>query len=246
MWESVLTGALIVLCILSVLMTALRLPGTWLMLVAAVGYGWWSDWQRVGAVAVAVLGGLALIGEAAELLMSVATAKRAGASRRATWGGLIGGLLGAIFLSSMFSIPFPVLGTLIGAMIGALVGCFAGATIAELTGGKSLHHGAKVGVFAAIGFALGTAIKLAIAMGMAAIVICSILFSPPAEADAKVVSAAGAHIVVEDPADAAGTWNGPFIAHFEHLDHLTAFEQIGGGDAVLGVDQFLNPAVALL
>ncbi len=122
---------------------------------------------------VAVLCGLALIGEAVELLTSVFTAKKAGASRQAAWGGLAGGLAGMILLS--FLVPVPLLGTL----VGALLGCFLGATLAELAMRKKLTHGTKVGFFSALGFALGAAAKVAIALAMSAVLLTSVVCSKP-------------------------------------------------------------------
>lgn len=171
MWETTVIVGLGVVCLLGVLMTTVRLPGTWLIVAAAAGYGWWSDWRDVTVTIVVVLGGAAIVGELLELLMSVFAVRRAGASGRASWGGLIGGFLGMIFLS--FLIPIP----LVGAMFGALLGCFAGSMLGELSAGRKLTQGTKVGVFAAIGFALGTALKMAIALAMAGGVMAAALFS---------------------------------------------------------------------
>lgn len=154
-------------CAVGVVMTALHLPGTWLIVATALAYGWWTDWAELGVVTIAVLGGMAALGEAVEVLASVVTARRAGATSQAGWGALIGGFVGMLFLS--FLVPIPLIGT----MVGALVGCFGGALLAELAMKKRLAHGAKVGVFAAIGFVLGTVTKLALAMVMAALLFTS-------------------------------------------------------------------------
>ncbi len=177
MWEAIITIAAMILCCLGVLLTAVRLPGTWLIAVVAIAYGWWAEWQPVGVVIVAVLLGLALIGEAAELLTSVFTAKKAGATRQAAWGGLVGGLLGMFLLS--FLVPVPLVGT----MIGALVGCFAGATLTELWVRKGVTQGVRVGLFSAMGFALGAAMKIAIALVMTGILLTSVVCSDPAPAN---------------------------------------------------------------
>ena len=173
MWEVVTVVSLILCCLLAVLMTVLRLPGTWLIVLAAVLYGWWADWEPFGLFLVCVLVGLGVFGEIVELLASVLTARKAGATRQAAWGGLIGGVLGMIFLSSLVSIPFPLVGTLVGAVIGAFIGCFTGATIVELWIRREVAQGAKVGVFSAVGFALGAAAKLAIAMAMSGLLLTS-------------------------------------------------------------------------
>lgn len=174
MWEIITIVLMILCCVLAVVMTAVRLPGTWLIAVVAIAYGWWADWQRVGVMIVAVLLGLALIGEAAELLTSVFTAKKAGATRQAAWGGLVGGLLGMFLLSFLVPVPF------IGTMIGALVGCFAGAMLAELWVRRGVTQGVRVGLFSAMGFALGAAMKIAIALVMSGILLTSVVCSDPA------------------------------------------------------------------
>jgi len=165
-------AALILVCGVGVLLTVFRLPGTWLMVGAAVLASWWSDWQRPDIVHVAVLIGLASIGELLEVALSVFTARRAGASRRAAWGGLVGGVLGMVFLS--FLIPVPPF----GALAGALVGCFGGALVAELTLGRGFSRSARVGAFSAVGFALGAAAKLAIALAMAALLVAAYVWGP--------------------------------------------------------------------
>ena len=207
MWEIITIAAMIVCCLLAVVLTAVRLPGTWLIVTVAIAYGWWADWQRVEIVIAWLLLGLAVIGEALELLTSVLTAKRAGATRQAAWGGLAGGLLGMFFLS--FLVPVPVVGT----MIGALVGCFAGAALAELWMRREIGQGAKVGFFSAIGFALGAAAKIAIALVMSGILLTSVVCSGPASVDGlNEVSGVGR----------SQMWNRPLSPSPDQLDKRPA------------------------
>jgi len=147
-------------CLVGVLCTVVRLPGTWLIVAAAAGYGWFTDWSHIGITFVAILAGVAAVGEVIELAMSAVTARKAGASRRAGWGALIGGFVGMF----VFSLPLPLIGTI----FGALVGCFVGALVAELTVKNEFVHGARVGTFSAIGFVLGMVTKIALAMMMSA------------------------------------------------------------------------------
>jgi len=149
-----------IICLAAVLCTVVRLPGTWVIVAAAAGYGWLTDWAHVGVTFVVIFAGVAVVGEVVELAMSAVTARKAGASRRAGWGALIGGFVGMF----IFSLPLPLIGTI----FGALVGCFVGALVAELTVKKEFAHGAKVGTFSAIGFVLGMVTKIALAMMMAA------------------------------------------------------------------------------
>lgn len=213
--EAVLTPAAVGLfCLMGVLLTAVRLPGTWLLLATAVAYGWWTGWERIGTTTILILTGMAVVGEVVEILASVVSARRAGATKQAAWGALIGGFVGMLFLS--FLVPIP----LIGSMVGAVVGCFGGALIAELAMKKNLTHGAKVGVFAAVGFAIGTATKVAVALAMATILLGNVVFAPPErKSDVSPDLLGDAHDVrVEDHADfvGAGYRAGVFDLHSFH------------------------------
>ncbi len=154
-------------CLTGVLLSAVRLPGIWLIVGGAALMGWLTQWELIGVTPVLWVCGLAILAEVLEFLMSAVITRRAGGSRKAAWGALIGGFAGLLFLS----IPLPI----IGSIIGALLGCFLGAAIGELSVRGSLTHGTRVGVFAAIGFALGTATKVALAFTIAIIVVTSVI-----------------------------------------------------------------------
>ncbi len=158
--EFAAVGGLALICFVSVVATAVRLPGTWVIVAAAAGYGWLTEWEYIGGTLIGVLIGVAVFAELLELGMSTLTARKAGASRRAAWGALIGGFVGMF----IFSLPLPLIGT----MFGALAGCFVGALVAEFTVKGEFVQGAKVGTFSAIGFVLGIVSKIALAMVMSA------------------------------------------------------------------------------
>lgn len=155
-------------CLVGVLLTAVRMPGLWLILLATGLYAWLTEWQKIGVAFVVVLGVITLVAEVAESLMSALFARRAGASKRAIWGGLIGGFAGLF----IFTLPLP----LIGSTIGAVLGCFVGALVGELTAERHLAQGARVGLFSAIGFVLGIVLKLSIAFLMTGLVVAAILW----------------------------------------------------------------------
>lgn len=150
---------LILVCLGGILLAALQLPGTWIILAAAVGYDAWHGWACFGWPWLVALGALAGGAELLETLASVSAARRAGASRRAAAGAVLGGFAGML----LCSIPVPVIGTIVGGFIG----CFAGAIIAELTVHDDVVRGAKVGLFATIGRLLGLIAKLAAAVAIA-------------------------------------------------------------------------------
>lgn len=155
--------SLVVLSLAGMLLAVVQLPGTWMILISAIGYDWYFDWQRFGWKWLVGLGLLAVAAEVVDSLASVVAAQRAGASRRAAVGALIGGFAGMLLLS----VPVPVVGT----VIGGLFGCFAGALGAEMTKRNDFAAGAKVGLFATIGRIIGLVAKTsaAVAIGGATI-----------------------------------------------------------------------------
>ncbi len=162
MTEWLLLGALILLGVAGLALAVFQLPGTWLILAAAIGYDWQHQWQRVGWMWLLAAAAIAVVAELLDSLASLAAARRAGASRRAAVGALLGGFLGMI----VFSIPVPLLGTI----LGGLLGCFLGGLLAEWTVRDDLAAGAKVGLFATIGRLAGLLLKLAAALVMFGVV----------------------------------------------------------------------------
>jgi hypothetical protein len=160
--------ALGLICAAGVVLATFRLPGTWLILLGALGYAAYTHGAGIGWWSVGLLAGMALLGEVVEFFSSLWTARRTGASRRAGWYGLAGGIIGMI----VFSIPVPVIGTILG---GAL-GCAIGAVIGELTVHDDLGRGLRVGVFSSIGHALGAVAKLWVAVVMAAMTMAVAVF----------------------------------------------------------------------
>jgi uncharacterized protein YqgC (DUF456 family) len=125
------------------------LPGVPLVFAGLLAGAWADGFQRVGWPVLLVLGVLT----AASLLVDVAAsgmgAKRAGATRAATVGAGLGALVGV-----WFGLP----GLLLGPFVGAAVGQFA-------VRGNVAEAG-RVGFGAWVGFLVGTAAKLALAILM--------------------------------------------------------------------------------
>jgi uncharacterized protein len=141
-------------------LSAVGLPGNWLMVVTTAAVAVWQwDSRMIGPWALAALFALALAGEAMEALSGAVATRRVGGSRKAALGAIAGGLLGGLFGTGL--IPVPVLGTLIG--VGA--GAFVGATALEIIGGAPVDRSVRSGAGAAVGQSLGVLAK--IAMGAA-------------------------------------------------------------------------------
>lgn len=147
------------------------LPGVWLMLgvgVAAKAVVGWSlggeliSWQTLGLCA-----GLAAVSECVELVVSAATARRAGASRAGMLGATIGGIVGAIVLAPLVFPITAVIGGVAGAGVGAYV---AEAGIARAGAGVRwrVALAAAVGQGLAIVLKLGTCVGVSVALVVAA------------------------------------------------------------------------------
>ncbi len=158
-WVLIVAGLLMALAAAAgVVLTAITLPGTWVMLLVALLVQWWSpggtfpfDWWTIGICA-----GLALAGEVFEFAASAVGAKKAGGSSRGAIGAAIGSLVGAIA-----GAPFLFL---IGAIIGAVIGAALGAIIAERAfAGRTWKQSTVVGSGAAAGRLAASLVKVCLA-----------------------------------------------------------------------------------
>ena len=87
-----LAALLLGLCLLAgLVLVTLGLPGLWVMVAGVVGYGWLTDFRSVGVTTIALVLGLALVGEIVETWLGFRLARRYGGSSRAGWGALVGG-----------------------------------------------------------------------------------------------------------------------------------------------------------
>ncbi|MFN8571981.1 MAG: DUF456 domain-containing protein [Gemmatimonadaceae bacterium] len=156
-----------VICLLSLLMVPLGLPGIWVMIAAAIGHdmlvpaspiGWWGIGGAIG---------LGVVAEYLEFALAGRYARKYGGSRRAGWGALVGGFVGAFM-----GVPVPVIGSLIGAFAGA----FVGALVAEYTRRESTAGTAtRVATGALIGRVVAAGMKTGIATAIAAVIILAAL-----------------------------------------------------------------------
>src|SRR2546426_12240066 len=94
----------------------LGLPGLWVMVAGVAGYGWLTDFRAVGVTTIALVLGLALVGEIVESWLGFRLARRYGGSSRAGWGALVGGIVGAVV-----GVPVPIIGSVIDG-VGVVVG----------------------------------------------------------------------------------------------------------------------------
>lgn len=93
------------------------LPGPILIWLGVLAWAWADGFTQVNWLTLSVLGILALLAWASDLLFTTAFTRKAGVSWKAVFGSIFTGILGGIFLSEL-----PFVGTLFGAMLGALLG----------------------------------------------------------------------------------------------------------------------------
>lgn len=141
-----------VLVIVGVLGTVLPvLPGTLLVFAGLLLASWADQFTRVGWVGLTIIGALALLAVAADLIASALGAKRVGASPQALVGATAGGVVGLLF-----GIP------------GIILGPFAGAVIGELLARGRLAQAGRVGVGTWLGLLAAAVLKVVIAFLMIA------------------------------------------------------------------------------
>ena len=149
--------AMVIVGLIGVVMPAL--PGHMLILAGLVVGAWAEGFTRVGVWTLVLVGVIALASYGVDFVAVALGAKRLGASARAMTGAALG-----TFAGFFFGLP------------GVIVGPFVGAVIGELTTHRDLARAGKAGVAAWIGFAIGTAVKVALAFLMIAIFIAALIF----------------------------------------------------------------------
>lgn len=137
----------------------LGLFGNWIILGAVAIAAALTGFAHFGGWTLAILFGLAVLGEILETLAAGAGAARFGGGKGAITAALIGCILGAIAGTPLF----PILGTIFGACVGA----FAGAAISEfLMREKTVRESLYVGTGAALGKIGGMVLKTATGFAM--------------------------------------------------------------------------------
>ncbi len=149
---------LLLFCLAALVSLVFGLPGTFLIVLAALVYGWASGFAAVGWSTVGWLLAMAVTAEAIEFAASASGMGGRRPSRRvaaaAIVGALAGGIAGAPLLFGL------------GALLGALAGAFVGASIAAGSEGQSAVEAFRAGLAAMCGRFLGFVVKVSIAAVM--------------------------------------------------------------------------------
>ncbi len=126
------------------------LPGTPIIFLAILGYGFYDHFTSIGFWFILIMGLLTVASAIADYLGGVYGAKKYGASRLGIWGSIIGGIIG-VFVA-------PPVGIILGPLLGAVIG--------ELLNGKSTEHAFSVGWGTLIGLLGSTVVKVIIGVIM--------------------------------------------------------------------------------
>ena len=143
----VLAVVLVVVGFAGILLPAL--PGTVLIFAGLLLAASADGFARVGGWTLALIGVLGAASYSIDFIAAALGAQRAGASRRAMIGAALGTLLG---------LPFGLPGLILGPLAGAIVG--------EFSVHRDLKRAGRAGAAAWIGFAIGAAVKVALAFAM--------------------------------------------------------------------------------
>jgi uncharacterized protein YqgC (DUF456 family) len=143
----VLVGALLLAGLVGAVVPLI--PGTPLILAAALIHAIATDWHPVGVGRLVILAGLGALAYALDALASAWGTRAFGGTWWAVGGALAGGLAGLLF-----------------APLGLVLGPLAGAIGAELIRTRQLRGSVRSGVGALVGLVAGAAAKLALAVTM--------------------------------------------------------------------------------
>src|SRR5947209_14666906 len=153
------------------------LPGNWMIVAATVLYAWLTSGPGSGGLrwaAVAIVMGLAVVGEVVEFGASATGVKRAGGSRRGAALALVGSVGGA--MTGLFvGVPIPVVGSVVAALLFAGLGALLGAVLGELTAGRSVANRWRVGRAAFWGRRFRTLAKTLVGAAMAGVAVSVVL-----------------------------------------------------------------------
>jgi uncharacterized protein YqgC (DUF456 family) len=148
---------MVVVGLVGIVMPAL--PGHMLILGGLVLAAYADGFRHVSGWTLGVIAAVAVASYGIDFAAAALSTRKLGASRRAMAGAAIG-TLGGFF----FGLP------------GLIAGPFVGAVIGELTATKDVRQAGRAGMAAAIGFAIGTAAKVALAFVMIAIFAAAFVF----------------------------------------------------------------------
>ncbi len=146
------------LLIVASLFVYLGLGGNFIILGLALVHALVTGFDPVGWRLLAVLAGLALLGELIEFVGGTVWGGKQGATKAGVVAAFAGGLLGAVLGNGLLPVA--------GAVLGSFVGAFGGAVLGEYWRRRRLEPSLRVGGHAFLGRLLAMVVKHALGLVM--------------------------------------------------------------------------------
>ena len=151
-------GLFILVLAVGMVAVVFGLPGTWIILLASVGYGWYTGFSEISGRLLLGLLLLAASAEGVEALAGLWGARRFGGSWKAMAGSLIGGIVGTLLFAPL------LLG--LGSVLGAFLGAFSGAFVVTYLERRRMEAAVRVGWGNFLGRVVAVVFKGAAAVAM--------------------------------------------------------------------------------
>jgi len=146
------------LLIVASLFVYLGLGGNFIILGLALVHALVTGFDPVGWRLLAVLAGLALVGELIEFVVGTFWVAKQGATKAGVAAAFVGGLVGAVLGNGLLPVA--------GAVLGSFVGAFGGAVLGEYRRRRRLEPSLRIGGHAFLGRLLAMVIKHALGLVM--------------------------------------------------------------------------------
>ncbi|MFO7609469.1 MAG: DUF456 domain-containing protein [Candidatus Krumholzibacteriia bacterium] len=160
-WSGYVLWAL--LLVIASLFVYLGLGGNFIVLGLALLHALVTGFDPIGWPLLAVLLGIALLGEGIEFVVGTFWVARKGATRQGVIGAFAGGLLGAAVGNGVVPV--------IGAILGSFVGAFGGAVLGEYRARAHLEPSLRVGGHAFLGRLLAILVKHMLGLVMVGLIL---------------------------------------------------------------------------
>jgi uncharacterized protein YqgC (DUF456 family) len=145
------------------LVTALGIPGNWILVGIALIIALVTKFTAMNWWYLILCVSLAALGELIESLLGLVLVAKKGGSKMGIFGTFLGGLCGVILGAPYFP-PF-------GSLIFGFVGAFAGAMLGEYVTYKNMDAAMRIGFWAFVGRAAAIVSKVALGCGIVYIII---------------------------------------------------------------------------
>jgi len=157
---------LIIILFAGVSLTMVGLPGNLLVLLAALGYGYWEGFVHLNTKLLWILCGVFLIGETVEFIAGALGAKSKKASGWTITAALCGAVAGSIVGTSFL----PLAGSFLGAMLGAFAASYAVEYFLTRDAAKAISVARSV----MCGQIIGMVVKFSLGIGMSVAIIAKL------------------------------------------------------------------------